>query len=299
MQGQSVKSRLHTLLTDPLTTRLVHRFRRDRLALVALGVVTTVFILAIGAPFFARYQPDSISLSNVLESPSIAHPFGTDYLGRDILSRVIWGARSVIEIIVYSTLIAGSIGTIVGAFSGFRGGLFDRIVMRSVDVIMSFPNIILALAIIAILGASLENAIIAVSLYQIAPYARLIRGEVLSARERPYVDNARAVGARDSRILFGHIMPNVVGPLIVQITFGTASALLSVAGLSFFGLGAQPPTADWGLMIYQSLSYFYLDPLQFVFPGLALVIVIASLNIIGESLRDALDPKIQTIRKII
>jgi peptide/nickel transport system permease protein len=261
-------------------------------------IVGAVVILSITANLISPFPPDLISLDNKLAPPSWGHPFGTDYLGRDTLSRVIYGTRSVVEIIVYSLALAGIAGTILGAFSGFYGGYFDVILMRAIDILMSFPAIILALAVVAILGASLENAIIAMSIYQIAPYARLIRGQILVERELAYVENARAIGARDTRILFRHVMPNVIGPLLVQMNFSTATVILGVAGLSFFGLGAQPPTAEWGLMIFNARSYFYLAPATLIFPGIALFLVIYALNIVGETLRDSMDPRLKSRIKI-
>lgn len=295
----SFRSRVFGFSSDPMVSLILNRFRQDRMAQFSIVILLVVVFLAGGARLIAPYSYSAIDLSNTLALPSQAHLLGTDYLGRDTLTRIMYGCSSVLEILVYSFLIAGTIGTLLGAFSGFYGGRFDAIFMRAIDVLMSYPAIILALAVVAILGPSLQNAIIAMSIYQIAPYARLIRAQVISAREQLYVENARAVGASNLRILFRHIMPNVIGPLIVQMNFSGATVMLGVAGLSYFGLGAQPPTAEWGLMIFSAQPYLNVDPILIIFPGIALSLVIFALNVIGETVRDAIDPRLETSMRIL
>lgn len=298
VRESSLNTSLAHLTSRSMANPLVECFRSDKTALFSLGVLAAVLVLALAADLVTP-DPHSISLENRLAAPSIAHVFGTDHLGRDIMGRIIHGTRIVVQIALGVLLVAGVIGTFLGALAGFYGGGIDTLMMRGIDVLMCFPAILLSLAIVAALGAGLQNAIIAASIYQIASYARLARGQMLSAREQLYVESARAIGVPAWRIVFRHIMPSIVGPLIVQASFNTASAIITVAALGFFGLGAQPPTADWGLMIYEARPYFQLTPHAIVFPGIALFLVSFALNDIGETLRDALDPRLRTAMRVI
>jgi peptide/nickel transport system permease protein len=232
-------------------------------------------------------------LYDALLPPSLQRPFGTDNLGRCILSRIIYGGRIVIYTFVISTIIAGSLGITLGLMSGYFGGIIDHLVMRIMDILLAFPSIILALAIVGTLGVGLQNALLAVGISQIAPYSILVRGQVLPEKELSYVEDAKAIGASHVSIMFRHILPNIVGPIIVHSTFVMAGSLLRVAALSYFGVGAQPPAPDWGLMIYENSMYLRMAPHAIFFPGLCIFLVAFAFNKLGETIRDVFDPQLR------
>lgn len=248
-------------------------------------------LLAFAAPLIAPADPMAQALYNRLSPPTLEHPFGTDDFGRDILSRVIYGARISLRVGVFAVLIALILGTCIGVVAGYWGGWIDQILMRLMDLLLAFPSILLAIGIVAILGPGLENAMLAVGIVAMPQYARLVRASVLTVRETDYVMAARALGASDWRILCVAVLPNCLAPLIVQATLGLATAILDAAGLSFLGLGAQPPTPEWGAMLSQGRELIVRAPWVLTFPGGAIFFTVLAFNLVGDGLRDALDPK--------
>jgi peptide/nickel transport system permease protein len=267
------------------------KFRRNRLAV--LGAILLVFFVfcAVFADYLAPYDPLQADLMNNLAPPSSQHILGTDELGRDLLSRIIHGARISLHLGVISVGTALVFGVLVGAVAGYYGGVIDQIVMRAVDIVLSFPTMLLAIMIVAVLGPGLTNAMIAVGISLTPEYARLTRSTFLYLRELDYVQAARMVGASDPRVIFRHILPNSLAPLIVQSTLNIATAILSAAALGFLGLGAQPPLPEWGAMLSKGRVYLMVAPHVTLYPGLAIVLSVLSLNMIGDGLRDALDPR--------
>ncbi len=263
---------------------------------VGLAVVGFVVLVAIGAPIFSPYDPTTDSnLAEARQGPSWQHPFGTDRLGRDMMRRIAHGAR--ISIAVGLAVVAGSsiVGVTLGMLSGYLGGSVDSVIMRVMDVLLAFPGILLAIAIVAVRGPGLLNTMLAVAVVGIPGYARVMRSMVLSLREREFVVAARMVGTRDRRIMLRHIFPNSLSPLIVQATLGIGGAILFAAALGFLGLGAQPPLPEWGAMISDGIPFLRTDPHMVFFPGFAIMTTVLGFNLLGDGLRDALDPQ-QTIR---
>lgn len=261
------------------------------LALVGLAVVA-----ALAAPLIAPYDPASQDLERRLESPSVAHPLGLDELGRDILSRLIHGARVSLGVGLTVVLLAGSLGSLIGALSGYLGGRVDALIMRISDVFLAFPGILLAIALVAVLGPALEHVVLALVVIGWVGYARLVRGQVLQIRELEFVAAARATGLRGRVILLRHILPNVVPALTVQLSLGMAGAILAEASLSFLGLGIQPPTPSWGAMIDAGRGHLLDAPHLGLFPGLAILLTVMGLNFLGDALVDALDPHQRRLR---
>ncbi|MGF3499634.1 MAG: ABC transporter permease, partial [Candidatus Methanosuratincola sp.] len=223
--------------------------------------------------------------------PSWQHPLGTDELGRDILSRIIYGTRISLTIGIVSVAVGLSLGVVLGAFSGYYGGWLDILIMRFIDIMMSFPTILLAIIVVTILGPGLYNAMVAVGVAQVPLYSRLVRGMILKLKGEDYVQAARALGANNFRIVSHHILPNCISPLLVQATLNIASAILSAAALGFLGLGAQPPTPEWGTMLSKGRLYMRVAPHISIFPGLAIMMTVLAFNLFGDGLRDALDPQ--------
>jgi len=248
---------------------------------------------AIFAPLIAPHPPNQIDLSYRLAKPSPGYLLGRDSLGRDILSRMIYGSRISVWVGFSTVTIAVLIGFSLGSLAGYYGGWVDGLIMRVVDILMAFPGILLAIAFMAVLGPSLNNVILTLGLIGWASYARLVRGQVLSLRETEFVLAAKALGLGPMRIIFGHILPNVLGPIMVQATFGLAGNIVAEAGLSFLGLGVQPPTPSWGAMLNEGRSVLLSSPHLTAFPGLAIMIMVLGFNFIGDGLRDAVDPKLK------
>jgi len=268
-----------------------NQLKRSRLAIPG-GIVVLLFILiALLAPLIAPHDPIKNNLSKPLLSPGLVYLLGTDELGRDILSRIIFGARlSLVEGLI-SVLLAMAIGIPLGIFSGFVGGKTDTILMRFVDILMAFPGVLLAVAIISILGPSLTNAMISVGIYTIPIFARLARGSTLSVKEEPYIEACRAVGMSPLRILYRHVFPNIRAHLFVMATLRVGTAILTASSLSFLGLGAQPPAPEWGAMLANGRNYILVAPHLVLFPGLAIILLVLGLNLLQDGLRLALDPK--------
>lgn len=273
--------------------RLLHAVRHNPTG-VAGGVILLLLVLmAIGAPFVASASPTETHFATRLKAPSLAHPFGTDDLGRDVLSRVIWGARLSLSAGILAVAIAVVFGTIVGMISGYYRGIVDTVIMRLTDLFMALPGILLSMVFIFALGRSLSSVMVAVGLSAIPYYARLTRGSVLAAREQPYVEAARVLGASDRAIMFRHVLPNILAPLLVVATLGLGSTILAIAGLSFLGLGAQPPSAEWGVIVSDGRSRLQTAWWISTFGGVAIMIAVLAINLLGDGLRDAFDPRLR------
>ena len=266
----------------------------NRLTIAGAVIVAILVIVALFAPWIAQYDVGSTDLSIRYLAPSANHWFGTDSTGRDIFSRVVFGARISLRVGIIVVLVSSFIGTILGAIAGYYGGWIDRVVSGYVfNVFLAFPGLLLAIAMVAFLGAGLNKLILALCIIGWVGYARLIRGQVLKVREYDFVQAARALGASDARILFVHILPNAIQPLIVQASLGMAGAVLSEASLSFLGLGVPPPAPSWGVMIEEArdLSTLQAAPHALIFPGIAIALTVLAFNFIGDGLREWLDPK--------
>lgn len=285
-------------ITSPAPTTVPRRrtppwlvaLRRNRGAVLGLLVLLGWLLVAVAAPIVAPYNPvEPVAPSR--QPPSLQHPFGTDLIGRDVYSRVIYGGRVSLAIGLISVSIGLSLGVLVGLPSGYYGGMTDSFLMRLLDAMLAFPGLLLALVVIAALGAGLTNVMLAVGIASIPLYGRLVRGTCLSLREQDFVQAARVVGARDSRIMAGHILPNLIGPLIVLCTLQIGAAILVGSSLSYLGLGAQPPTPEWGLMTADGRPYIGRAWWMSTFPGLAIFTVVLAINLLGDGLRGALDPR--------
>ena len=261
------------------------------LNVVSFALIAVFAACAILAPLLAPYDPLLQDLGSRLRPPSPEHWLGTDSLGRDIASRILYGARISLIIGVVVVASAGVVGTTIGLIAGYAGGLVDEALMRLTEVFLAFPALILAMAIAGALGPSLTNAIIAIAAVSWAVYARLTRGQILSLRQREFVEAARAIGASRVRIVWHHLLPNVLAPLMIQASFDLGSSIIAAAGLSFIGFGAQPPTPEWGVMISEGRNYISTQPWLSLFPGLAILFAVGSFNLLGDGLRDAFDPR--------
>ncbi|WP_423459824.1 ABC transporter permease [Ottowia sp. VDI28] len=283
--------------TTIATTRREHwragwkQFRRSRLALPGLVLLLLFVIAGLLAPVIAPYAPDATDLANVMSPPSAEHWFGTDELGRDIFTRILYGARISLMEGLLSVGIAFLIGVPLGVFAGYAGRKTDAVLMRLLDVLMAFPGVLLAIVIISILGPSLINAIIAVAVYTIPIFARFARGSTLALKEEPYIEACRAIGMSDLRILARHVFPNIAAPLFALATLRVGIAILTCASISFLGLGAQAPLPEWGAMLASSRTALLIAPHLAVFPGLAIILLVFSLNLFQDGLQLVLDPK--------
>ncbi len=275
-----------------------NRFRRNTLAVGGGVVVLALFVIAVLAPLISPYNPDDIDRKHILEPPDVHHPLGTDDLGRDVLSRMIWGARISLAVGFVAVGIATFIGMILGAMSGYYGGWVDRLTMRFIDIMLSIPAFFLILAVIAFIGPSIWNIMAIIGLTSWMGVARLVRAEFLSLKEREYVLAARALGASDFRIIFGHIMINSMAPVLVSAVLGVAGAVLIESALSFLGIGVQPPTPSWGNILTLGKDNMEIAWWLSVFPGLAILITVLGYNLLGEGIRDSIDPRLwETERK--
>jgi peptide/nickel transport system permease protein len=269
------------------------RLKRNRAAMAG-GIIVLLFAAtALMAPSLSPYHPNEGDLTKRLKAPDRVHLLGTDPLGRDILSRIIHGARISLQIQIVSVAIALMIGTFLGMVGGYYGGKFDNLIMRLMDILLAFPGIFLAIAIIAVLGPGLTNLMLAAGIYSIPQFARIVRGSVLSLKEKEFVEAARAVGEKDFNILFRYLLPNSMAPIIVQTTLRMATVLLTASGLSFLGLGVQPPTPEWGAMLSNARAYLITAPYVATVPGLAIMLVVMGFNLFGDGLRDSLDPRLR------
>lgn len=270
---------------------LARRFVSSPNSVVGLCLFLLLLLMAAAAPLLAMNDPIAIDVAHRLDPPSGAHWFGTDDLGRDIYSRVIWGSRLAIRLGVLSVAIAGTGGIVLGLLAGYYGGWVDQLISRVLELILAFPEILFAVAIVSILGPSLDNLIVALGLFGWPGYARIVRGSVLSTRRREYVEAARAVGARASRIMFRHILPNVIGPVIILSATRFGGALLAGSGLSFIGLGVPIPQPEWGAIMATGRDYLGRAWWISVFPGALITLAVLGVNLLGDGLRDILDPR--------
>jgi peptide/nickel transport system permease protein len=269
------------------------RLLRNRMAVIGGGVVLFFVLVAIVAPLIAPYNPNKPDFMNRMQGPSPEHWLGTDTLGRDMLSRIIYGSIYSLLAGIVSVTIAAFVGTLLGLLSGYYGGWVDMIIMRFMDMLLAFPGILLAIAIISVLGRGLFNAMVSVGLYSVPSFARVVRSRVLSLREQEFVESARAIGSSNSRIIFRHILPNIATPVIIMSTMRLGTTILAAAALSFLGLGAQPPTPEWGAILSGGRDVLRVAPHIATFPGLAILITVVGFNLLGDGVRDALDPKLK------
>lgn len=268
-------------------------FYKNRLALAGLGIVVFFIIIAIIAPIIAPYSFKDQVLADRMLPPSSDHWFGTDDFGRDIFSRIVYGARISLWVGFFSVLGSVVAGTLLGIVAGYYGRWVDAIISRIFDIMLAFPSILLAIAVVSILGPSLQNALIAIAVINIPNFGRLVRSKVLSVKQEEYIMAARAVGMKDTRILLRHILPNSISPVIVQATLAIATAIIEAAALGFLGMGAQAPTPEWGKMLADSKNYITQAPWTLFFPGVAIMLTVLGFNLMGDGLRDILDPKMK------
>jgi len=275
---------------------LWRRLSRNVMSLAALGVLAAVALAALAAPVLLPYDPDAPDAERTLEPPGRRHWLGTDLYGRDQLTRIVYAGRVDLLVAVEATAIALSLGAVLGAVSGYRGGWIDQVLMRIIDTIQAFPSFILAMGIAAALGNSVTNIVIAIAITHVPIYGRLIRGEMLRVRETEYAEAARTVGNRQRRIIFYHLLPNCFPPVVVQATLAMGFAILTVAALSYIGLGIRPPTSEWGAMTAEGAGYIVSGEWWiFAFPGMAIMATVLSFNLLGDALRDVLDPRMKGV----
>jgi ABC-type dipeptide/oligopeptide/nickel transport system permease subunit len=274
----------------------VRRLARNPSAVAGAALVGVLVLAALFAPLLTPYDPTKQALLSVLQSPSGEHLLGTDQLGRDLLSRLLYGGRLTLFIGVFAVAVGMVVGVPLGVLAGYYRGWVDMLIMRVMDLMLSFTSFLLAMALVALLGVGLTNVIIAVGIATIPRFARLVRASVLTIREISYVEASHALGARDGRILSRHVMPNAVAPVIVQATLSMGSTVLTAAGLGFLGLGVQPPTPEWGAMLGEGRNYIFTSASVTTFPGLAIFVAVLGFNLLGDGLRDALDPQLRGAR---
>ncbi|WP_336793221.1 glutathione ABC transporter permease GsiD [Pantoea anthophila] len=271
------------------------RFRRQPVALLAGLFVLMLIVLAFIAPWVAPFDAENyFDYDRLNEGPSLMHLFGVDSLGRDIFSRVLVGTRISLIAGFFSVLIGAMIGTLSGLLAGYYEGWWDRIIMRICDVLFAFPGILLAIAVVAIMGSGMSNVIVAVAIFSIPAFARLVRGNTLVLKHQTFIESARSIGASDWTILMRHILPGTVSPIVVYFTMRVGTSIITAASLSFLGLGAQPPTPEWGAMLNEARADMVIAPHVAIFPSLAIFFTVLAFNLLGDGLRDALDPKLKT-----
>ena len=269
------------------------RLKRNHLAMVGLVIIVMMIVLALLAPYISPYPYEAADFKNRYATPSAEHWFGTDELGRDIFSRLLYGSRYSLRIGLISVAISAIGGIFFGAIAGYFGGAVDNIIMRLLDVLQAMPGIVLAIAISAALGPGLTNSVIALSISSIPGYARMTRASILNVRKMEYLEAATSINCSNARIIWKHVLPNALSPLIVQATMGIAGAIMGAAMLSFIGLGVQPPTPEWGAMLSAGRNYLRDYPHLCIFPGVMIMMAVLSLNMLGDGLRDALDPRLK------
>jgi ABC-type dipeptide/oligopeptide/nickel transport system permease subunit len=272
---------------------LLRAVAQHRLARVGLGIIVLLCFIAVFAPLLAPYSPYDQDLYSVLAAPSAAHWLGTDNLGRDLFSRLLYGARVSLFVGIVSSALSAALGVAIGLFAGFKGGVIDAIIMRITDAFLCFPPLIFILAMSAALGPGLQNVMLSFALFGWTGFARITRGQVLQIRELPFIEAARAIGMSPYRIMRRHILPNAVAPILVAITITVGTAILIESGVSFLGLGVQPPTASWGKELRMGFTYLETAPLFSLAPGLLITLAVVAFNFVGDGLRDALDPRLR------
>jgi peptide/nickel transport system permease protein len=293
-----VKDREETVTEVSYPTRspmkmMTNRFKKNKRAMVGLWMVVVFIVVAIFAPLIAPYDPIEQNMQIMLEKPSLKHPFGTDEFGRDLLSRIIYGAQISLAIGTVGVLIAVIFGVALGTIAGYFGGWIDNIIMRIMDIFMAFPSFLLALAIVSVLGPGMVNVMIAIGIFSIPNFSRIARSSVISIKNKEFIEATRAMGGTDTRIIIKHLIPNSISPIIVLSTMRIATAIITAAGLSFLGMGAQPPTPEWGAMLSTGREYLRVAPHVSTIPGLAIMFLVLGFNMLGDGLRDALDPKMK------
>lgn len=276
-----------------MASETIHRFTNNKVAVVCFLVLAFVTLLALFGPFVAPYDPLEQDLANNYREPSREHLLGTDDLGRDTLSRLIYGARISLGISLSSVSLGVLVGAILGLLAAYYGGWLDSAIMRFMDFLLALPGILLAIAIVAVLGKGIVNTILAVAIFAVPTFARLIRGSALSVQELDYIEATRALGASDLRIIFKHIVPNALTPVVVQATLSLGTAILISSGLSFLGLGVQPPHPEWGAMLSKGRELIRTTPVVAIAPGVSITLVVLCFSMVGDGLRDALDPRLR------
>ncbi len=272
----------------------VARLARNPSGLLGAAILVALIVCGVAAPLLTPDDPLAQNLMGALQGPSVQHPLGTDQFGRDILSRILYGTRVSLPIGFISVTIACALGVPLGLVAGYYGHWAESIIMRLMDIMLAFPGILLALVVIAILGPSLNNVMLAVGISGVPSYARLVRGSVLQVKANAYVESARATGASDARLILAHILPNVLAPIIVLASLGVGSSILAASGLSFLGLGAQPPSPEWGAMLSTGRNYLEQAWWIATFPGMMIVLAVLAMNLLGDALRQALDPRLRS-----
>ena len=272
-----------------------HRLRRNRLAMLGLALMSAILLLAVFADVIADYDTKVVGMNMAerLQTPSAKHWFGTDGYGRDVFARIIHGSRLSLSLSILSMLIAVAIGSMIGAISGYFGGRVDDVLMRLMDMLLAIPPMLMSISIVAALGRSMANLMLALALAYMPVFARVIRSSILSVKDQEFVEAARACGTSHTRIILRHILHNAVGPIIVQATLAMGSSILTISSLSFMGMGIQPPQPEWGTMLYEGRDLIRTSPYLVIFPGAAIAVSVLSLNLLGDGLRDALDPRLK------
>jgi peptide/nickel transport system permease protein len=309
LRGKTEKGRSQFRRTDPITclsksdrrfSRLlefVHRTLRNRLAAIGWLIIRVLLVLSLFPSWIAPYSAEEQFSHDARLPPSREHIFGTDLIGRDVFSRIVYGTRTSLLVGLASMVLASVVGVLLGLLAGYYGGIADTIIMRAMDALMAFPAMLLAIFIVAALGPSLVNAILAVAVVYAPAFARLARADALSIREKEYVEAARAIGMRDGQIMLRAILPNSISPIVVQLSLGVGYAILVEASLSFLGLGVQPPTPAWGSMLGYGRTHINWAPWLTTFPGLAIFVTVLAFNFLGDGLREALDPRLRELRR--
>lgn len=272
---------------------MIRRFKKNKRALVGFWMVVAFVGLAAFAPWIAPYDPIEQNMNVILQPPSAAHFFGTDEYGRDIFSRIMYGSQISLMIGIVGVMISVVLGVGLGTLSGYFGGRTDMFIMRIMDIFMAFPSFLLALAIVSVLGPGMINVMIAIGIFSVPTFARISRSAVIAVKNKEYIEAAKSMGASHSRIIIKHVIPNSVAPIIVLSTMRIATAILTASGLSFLGMGAQPPTPEWGAMLSTGREYLRTAPHVSTIPGLAIMFMVLAFNMLGDGLRDALDPKMK------
>ena len=272
-----------------------HRLRRNKLAMVGLVMMTVIIMLALCADLIADYNKVVVGMNMLerLQPPSAKHWFGTDGYGRDVFARIIHGSRLSLTLSIVSMSIAVAVGSLIGAIAGYYGGKIDDYLMRLMDMLLAIPPMLMSISIVAALGRSMVNLMLALALAYMPVFARVIRSSILSVKGQEFVEAAKACGTSDARIIMRHIVPNAVGPIIVQATLAMGSSILTISSLSFMGMGIQPPQPEWGTMLYEGRDLIRTSPYLVIFPGIAIAVSVLSLNLLGDGLRDALDPRLK------
>jgi len=272
-----------------------HRLRRNKLAMLGLAMMSVIVLLAVFADVIADYNKVVVGMNMLerLQTPSLKHWFGTDGYGRDVFARIIHGSRLSLTLSIVSMSVAVAVGSLIGAISGYYGGKIDDVLMRLMDMLLAIPPMLMSISIVAALGRSMVNLMLALALAYMPVFARVIRSSILSVKGQEFVEAAKACGTSDARIIMRHIVPNAVGPIIVQATLAMGSSILTISSLSFMGMGIQPPQPEWGTMLYEGRDLIRTSPYLVIFPGIAIAVSVLSLNLLGDGLRDALDPRLK------